>query len=193
MSFDGTLAASSWLPPAHLNEGILLRQHEQHIQMQMLEQQDMPTLSPRTPGTAPMSRSSSFSTFSTLSPPRSPMGRSSSFCSAAAASSGAAALPLFSQRGGASCLVQQLSLNRTIASGTQQDFVAQIAMGLRSDSAEERENACSALVNVCSKGECFGFRISDLLYFTAPSPCRRHVSVRRGHRSPPSCCRNSHA
>jgi hypothetical protein len=49
--------------------------------------------------------------------------------------------------------MQQLSLSRTMAAGTQQDFVEQIAAGLRSDNAEDRENACSALVNTCCKGE----------------------------------------
>jgi hypothetical protein len=160
MSFDGNLAAASWPTPVQPNEGVLLRHHEQHFQMQQhlqsLEHQEFSTLSPRTPDTAPMSRSSSFSTFDNLDPPRSPMSRSASFCSAAA-------VPLFSQRGGASCLVQQLSLSRTIAAGTQQDFVEQIASGLRSSSAEERENACSALVNVCSKGEHFVFCVNNLL------------------------------
>lgn len=172
MSFDGTLATSSWpAPPAHLNEETLLRQHEQHMRehhMQMLEQQQFPNLSPRTPDTTPLSRSASFSTFGTISPPRSPISRSASFCSTAAVSTNAVAVPLFSQRGGASCLVQQLSLSRTIAAGTQQDFVGQIAIGLRSDSAEERENACSALVNICSKGNCLEFCVNHLLYFTAP-------------------------
>jgi hypothetical protein len=49
--------------------------------------------------------------------------------------------------------MQQLSLSRTMAAGTQQDFVEQIAAGLRSDNPEDRENACSALVNTCCKGE----------------------------------------
>lgn len=190
MSFDGTLAASSWPPPpAHLNEEKLLRQHVQHMHeqhMQMLEQQQFSNLSPRTPDTTPLSRSSSFSTFGTLSPPRSPLSRSASFCSTAAVSTNAAAVPLFSQRGGASCLVQQLSLSRTIAAGTQQDFVGQIAIGLRSDSADERENACSALVNICSKDGMSQFVMDIalpplasviLMPDSAKKPILRHAAI----------------
>lgn len=157
MSIEGTLAATSWSPPAPFNEATLLRQHEQHMRMiEQHSQQGTSSPSPRTPDTAPMSRSASHSTLSALSPPPSPMSRSASFCLTSTAAMGFPAGSLFSQRGGASCLVQQLSLSRTMASGTQHDFVSQIAMGLRSDNSDERENACAALVNVCSKGECVG-------------------------------------
>ena len=136
MSFDCTLAATSWSPPAQLHDEILLRQHEEHMRMleQHLSQQDSASSSPRTPATAPMSRSTSFSDI-------------------AAAAPAASAVSLFSQRGGASCLVQQLSLRRTMAAGTQHDIVAQIAAGLNSADAQERENACVSLSNVCGKGE----------------------------------------
>jgi hypothetical protein len=134
---------------------MLLSKREQHMHMiEQFSQQDVAT-PPRTPDTATVSRSSSFSSLSALSAPPSIMNRSTSFHGISSSSADASALSLFSQRGGASCLVQQLSLSRTMAAGTQQDFVSQIAMGLKSDSSEDRDNACSALVNICSKGEYF--------------------------------------
>ena len=150
MSYDGTLAAASWSPPAQLHDEILLRQHEEH--MRILEHhlclQDAAS-SPRTPDTAPMSRSPSFSNLS-----------------APAASS--CAVSLFSQRGGASCLVQQLSLRHTMAAGAQHDVIGQIAIGLSSHDAREREDACLSLSNVCGKGECVAMHARAHVWMCVP-------------------------
>jgi hypothetical protein len=50
--------------------------------------------------------------------------------------------------------VQQLSLRHTMAAGAQHDVIGQIAIGLSSHDAREREDACLSLSNVCGKGEC---------------------------------------